>query len=274
MTPISFRPSPGCITPELALGITENIRTRTAENIRRAELQAGTAPVMAATIEKAAALVWKSPIWDASQRGNSNLIGMSVPANLPRGAYVWVFDPPYTLCENVGTPPLEWHGVCIFSDELGLFQIRFRFDEDQTGMLTLNDGFLCRTCPPLSVGDACPDEYASIIAGLCFLEMEFVGRQRITLPRHIRRAAEMKRRPELPEINTVTLRRTARDETRGKSDGEPFDYSCSWIVSGHWRNQWYPKAAEWKPKYIEPYLKGDPEKPLRQPKGTVYVVKR
>lgn len=112
-----------------------------------------------------------------------------------------------------------------------------------------------------------------------FMEMEFVGQERVVFPRHLRRAAELKRRPPLPEVKTITLRRTFREERPGEGDGEPREWSCQWIVGAHWRKQLCksltkPGDYEYRPCYVRPYVKGDPTKPLREPKGPVYVVSR
>lgn len=116
------------------------------------------------------------------------------------------------------------------------------------------------------------NEYLPIVACRRFMELEFVSRQRQVLPRHIRRAADQKRRPPLPEINVVTLRRTARD-THASEGGEARDYSCQWMVSGHWRKP-SPQMKEPRPVYVRPYVKGPEDKPLRQPRGTIYAVNR
>jgi len=68
----------------------------------------------------------------------------------------------------------------------------------------------------------------------------------------------------IPEdgIRVVTLRRL--EEHRQADDGPHgmVDWSHRWIVSGHWRNQWYPSDEEHRPKWIEPYPKGPDDKPL------------
>lgn len=55
--------------------------------------------------------------------------------------------------------------------------------------------------------------------------------------------------------NVINVRQKIRkgagyQHGRGKSDK-------TWIVRGHWRNQWYSKLDEHKPKWIDPYFKGD-----------------
>jgi hypothetical protein len=56
------------------------------------------------------------------------------------------------------------------------------------------------------------------------------------------------------EVVVVTLRRPkgAPAEEHGKAN-----YSHSFIVNAHWRNQWYPSLNRHKPKLIHAYVKGD-----------------
>jgi hypothetical protein len=46
-----------------------------------------------------------------------------------------------------------------------------------------------------------------------------------------------------------------------------------WVVSGHWRNQWYPSIGAHRQRYILPYVKGPADKPL-DPRATVHALRR
>jgi hypothetical protein len=59
----------------------------------------------------------------------------------------------------------------------------------------------------------------------------------------------------------VRLRREAGDEPPGEENGEA-NYSHRFIVSGHWRNQWYPSEKLHRQIWISPYVKGPEDKPL------------
>ena len=63
------------------------------------------------------------------------------------------------------------------------------------------------------------------------------------------------------EIVIVRLRRERSDEP-GEASGEEADYSHRFIVSGHWRNQWYPSEKLHRQIWISPYVKGPEDKPL------------
>jgi hypothetical protein len=73
-------------------------------------------------------------------------------------------------------------------------------------------------------------------------------------------ARQMERRGEtLPEVRVIRLRET---HGTGGGSGDGGNYSHRWIVGAHWRNQWYPSDQTHRPKLIEAYVKGDPNKPL------------
>ena len=111
-----------------------------------------------------------------------------------------------------------------------------------------------------------------ILAMYLFLQQEWVETPLAVLPRSFRRKLERERKP-LPEVKTVVLRRAAQAGEGHETEGSR-EYSCQWIVSGHWRKHWFPKEKTHKPLYIAPYPKGPADKPLRTPRPTVYVAKR
>jgi len=81
-----------------------------------------------------------------------------------------------------------------------------------------------------------------------------------------------KQKPPTDEIQVVKLR--ARERRTGEGDHRDVDWTCRWIVHGHWRKrQWYPSKHEYRPKYIASYLKGPEDKPLRNP-GRLFAVVR
>lgn len=83
--------------------------------------------------------------------------------------------------------------------------------------------------------------------------------------RHIRRRVESR----FPQVSTgvgvILLRRAERLYEAGEHPGEAeAEWSCQWWVSGHWRRQWYPSTKTHKPVWIAPYIKGPPDKPLKE----------
>jgi hypothetical protein len=77
--------------------------------------------------------------------------------------------------------------------------------------------------------------------------------------------------PAPTDVKVISLRRM--ESTHSPSaDGEPVEWSCRWIVSGHWRNQ--PYKDERRLIYIMPHVKGPEDRPLKVPSHTVYAVNR
>lgn len=90
------------------------------------------------------------------------------------------------------------------------------------------------------------------------------------MPRAMRR-----RMPSLegvePVVRIIELRRP-----KGVPSGEPgqVDWACQWFVTGHWRRQYYPRLHEYRSKWINAYLKGPPDKPLKAPAPRIFAVVR
>tara|TARA_R110000824_G_scaffold21078_5_gene78847 strand:- start:833 stop:1762 length:930 start_codon:yes stop_codon:yes gene_type:complete len=78
---------------------------------------------------------------------------------------------------------------------------------------------------------------------------------------------------EIPKVMIVELRRRASRSSTNDGTGASVEWSRRWIVSGHWRNQWYPGKGVHAPRFIEPYVKGPDDKPLTE-KIRVYSVSR
>ena len=69
----------------------------------------------------------------------------------------------------------------------------------------------------------------------------------------------------------VTLRRPDAPSPHEHSDVE---WSRRWVVSGHWRNQWYPSLGVHRQIWISPYVKGPEEAPLVVRKDRVFELVR
>lgn len=76
-----------------------------------------------------------------------------------------------------------------------------------------------------------------------------------------------------PLLRVVTLRRLEEDRPKPKA-GESVDWNWQWVVNGHWTNQWYPSIGKHKHVWIDSYIKGPEDKPLKAPSATLYVAGR
>lgn len=91
--------------------------------------------------------------------------------------------------------------------------------------------------------------------------------------RHTRKRLERERWGATPLVRVVELR---SKEARRHPAVEPVEreWSCQWVVRGHWRQQFYPSKHQTQPIWITPYVKGPENKPLRPPRATVFAVVR
>mgnify|MGYP003353945736 CR=1 FL=1 len=62
-------------------------------------------------------------------------------------------------------------------------------------------------------------------------------------------------------VNVVKLRREYQKDD-SKESKSVASYQHRFIVSGHWRNQFYPSIKTNRQIWIDSYIKGDPEKEL------------
>lgn len=71
-------------------------------------------------------------------------------------------------------------------------------------------------------------------------------------------------RRNLPEKH-VTVIRLRRPRQQPDEDHVPhnIEWSHRWLVSGHWRNQWYATLNTHRQIWINPYIKGPEDQPLK-----------
>lgn len=115
----------------------------------------------------------------------------------------------------------------------------------------------------LDVGGVGRDSIDRLMLSLWLLCNQRVAdsRQQQPQPRLQRRAQRMEKANLEDGIAVVTLRRLQAPPSPSATSSV-VEWSCRWIVSAHWRNQWYPGSGEHRPKWIHPYPKGPDDKPL------------
>lgn len=90
--------------------------------------------------------------------------------------------------------------------------------------------------------------------------------------RHRRKQLAREHGLNVSDVKIVQLRRSESQPHSDTHTESHVDWSCRWIVSGHWRNQPYKEGH--KLLYILPYVKGPDDKPLKTPTHTVFAVTR
>lgn len=113
-------------------------------------------------------------------------------------------------------------------------------------------------------------------AAAMFIEQELLQPHAQTVERAFRkRAVAAGRAPEEALCHVVRLRRaTVQASAIDRIGHEPVEWSCRWLVRGHWRKQYFPSRGTNVPVWIHPHIKGPEDKPMRTPKPTVFAVVR
>jgi hypothetical protein len=113
------------------------------------------------------------------------------------------------------------------------------------------------------------------MAFLLFIKQTVLTTSSTRASRGLRRRMEKAgaRRPD-PLVRVVQLRKHKHAYTHSDGDQEQVDWSCRWLVQGHWRNQWYSSKQIHQPIWIAPFIKGPDDKPLKTPANRVFAVVR
>lgn len=88
-----------------------------------------------------------------------------------------------------------------------------------------------------------------------------------------RQMAARKKLDIAPLLRVVTLRRMEQDREQSGA-GESRDWQWQWMVRGHWRNQWYAAEQAHKQIFVEAYMKGPADKPVKDSPITIVRVAR
>jgi hypothetical protein len=110
-----------------------------------------------------------------------------------------------------------------------------------------------------------------LMSASMFVEQKLAVPEPCDIPRGVRRSAE-RNGIHLPKVSVVRLRRVGSQ--RDIDSIAQQEWSCRWLVTGHWRNQWYQKAGRHVRRWIAPYVKGPEDKPMKPPTPRVFAVKR
>ncbi len=80
------------------------------------------------------------------------------------------------------------------------------------------------------------------------------------------KACSASRKKGVPKhrVNKIVLRQKISKSNESIKNSKRGILTKSHIVRGHWRNQWYPKEEFHKPKWIDPYWKGDGKEELEK----------
>ncbi len=135
---------------------------------------------------------------------------------------------------------------------------------------------IIRQTQPFKVQSPCSmDNDSCVVKSLIrFTELKITGKEHYHPPRAERRRMEKAREP-IWEVKVITLRRYEQHPGRpADSEGRHIDWQYRWVVNWHWRKQWYPSEKTHKVIFIDTYIKGPEDKPLKDPKISIQAVRR
>lgn len=247
---------------------------------------------------------WSQPCKDTVQ-----LAANSLPSDvvltadmLPSASGFFAFEPPIRTDLNSG---FVWEAaICWKSDDVGavfyfVFEAISRFADDPDPDWDGVD-FSVRPCPiwalawPFGVSlgevrdwltadmpvDADVQQFGNsrffrealwLIAAFIWLKQRIL----VDAPQHVERHA---RKRIARQYGTVIDRQVRVIQLRAAEPTETPEgsrhYIHQWIVSAHWRRQYYPSSTTHRLKFIAPHIKGPAGAPLKSPKSTVFEVKR
>jgi len=114
-----------------------------------------------------------------------------------------------------------------------------------------------------------------LASAFAFVSQGIVTARPVRAERHAaKRVAREGWSPE-PLIRVIQLRRAERAAHEPSDGSAPREWSCQWVVRGHWRQQvWGEGRKGRRPIWITPYVKGPDDKPLKTPRATVFAVVR
>lgn len=78
---------------------------------------------------------------------------------------------------------------------------------------------------------------------------------------------------EAKNVTVIRLRRP-RKPTDDEHETRTVEWTHRWLVSGHWRRQWYPSIGAHRQIFISPYVKGPDDMPLEVRKQRVFAFSR
>jgi hypothetical protein len=116
--------------------------------------------------------------------------------------------------------------------------------------------------------------FLEIEAASNFLMQPFVDKTTLDRVANFSGAHIQLKRNDAKKIQIVYLRRREQHPTLQDGSSNPVDWSCQWLVQGHWRNQYHPSDQSHKPAFIQSYVKGPEDKPFKPPSPRIFAAVR
>ena len=149
-----------------------------------------------------------------------------------------------------------------------MYEVMFMNDDENQGqraILSMRVIYSEGMDYPEDIQEHSIENYQHFAKMIGFINSNYIDVRTQRLPRAARRRLkDSPVRDMTDSVQFVTLRRNKETPTRYEGETEGITYNWQWIVSGHYRNQWYPSDETHKIIWIPPYVKGPEDKPLKQ----------
>jgi hypothetical protein len=113
-----------------------------------------------------------------------------------------------------------------------------------------------------------------ILAKLAFMNQPFIENTSLDRVATFQGAHHQAKKNDAKKIQIVYLRCREQHPTLQDGSPNPVDWSCQWLVQGHWRNQYHPSDQSHKPMFIQSYVKGPEDKPFKAPRERIFAAVR
>jgi hypothetical protein len=244
-------------------------------------------------LQRAEVFSWTADTSRAAFLASRTIPGDSVITHtmLPAPACWWFFEEPLALRWS---PVIEEPATCsamVVSSALDqglhgeatiMLGMLYEFYDVPAGRLLVPCGWFTATegetlnslhARHIKAGSSAVQTFRFVLAACVWLRQRILTLGLGHIERHRRKQLAREHQQPMPsDVKVIQLRRLESSPQARTGDAEPVDWSCRWIVNGHWRNQ--PYKGDRKLIYIMPFVKGPEDKPLRVPTHTVYQVDR
>lgn len=161
----------------------------------------------------------------------------------------------------------------VFAVEYTELEVETTYNEG----MTWHERLICAPVFITEVGARLEQKSAQTLAAVEFLRLPFVSQERIPAQNRAerRRLKREDRENEIAQLRVVTLRKSQASHSHSSSDEHTArEFSCHFLVRGHWRKQFLPSSGTHRPTWIEPFVKGDQSKPFKASAQVVYKAAR
>ncbi len=171
----------------------------------------------------------------------------------------------------IKAPPVDGHAACITNVMLFAMEYEGPQPEELTLLLETSGGPMGKMrgiLVPLVMGiHPMGSEIEGLGKGLAarldFLRSPFVQTP-IDIPHRAARRRQEKTNPGTPIKKTydIIVMRRSKGEPSDHNTDRHLEHDHRWMVSGHWRNQWYATKKKHMAIWIAPFVQGPEDKPL------------